>query len=54
MRTKARNQTTVFQNPKEKFPIRGKIENHLIPYNFDSKGDNLRKVDFRIEFEAIC
>ena len=22
---------------------------HLIPYNFNSKGDNLRKVEFRIE-----
>ena len=32
------------------------IENHLIPYNFNSKawkGDNLRQVEFLMEFEAI-
>ena len=27
---------------------------HLIPYDFKSKGDNLRQVAFLIEFEAIC
>ena len=32
------------------------IENHLIPYNFNSKawkGDNLGQVEFLMEFEAI-
>ena len=29
------------------------IENHLIPYNLNSKGDNLRQVDFWIEFAAV-
>ena len=42
MRTKARSQTP------------GKIEQHLILYNFNSKGDNLRPVAFIIELEAVC
>ena len=32
----------------------GKIENHLIPCHFNSKGDNLRQVEFRNEFEIVC
>ena len=51
MRTKARSKTTVFQ----KFQVKTfKIEKHLIPYNLNSKGDNLRQVEVLIEFEAVC
>ena len=32
------------KNSKWKLLTPGKIENHLIPYNFNSKGDNLRLV----------
>ena len=39
---------------KGKLLTRGKIEKHLTPYNFNSKGGNLRQVVFLIEFEALC
>ena len=42
------------KNSKWKLLTPGKIEKHLIPYNFNSKGDNLRQVEFLIEFEAVC
>ena len=54
MRIKTRSQTTVFQNFQVKLPTPGKMEKHLIPYNFNSKGDNLRQVAFLTEFEAVC
>ena len=31
------------KNSKRKLLTPGKIEKHLIPYNFNSKGDNLRQ-----------
>ena len=42
------------KNSKRKLLTPGKIEKHLISYNFNSKGDNLRHVEFLIEFEAVC
>ena len=54
MRTKSRSQTTVFQKFQVKTSNTSKIEKHLIPYNFNSKGDNLRQVAFLIELEAVC
>ena len=42
------------KNSKWKLLTPGKIEKHLIPYNFNSKGDNLTQVEILIEFEAVC
>ena len=42
------------KNSKWKFLIPRKIEEHLIPYDFNSKGDNLRQAAFLTEFEAVC
>ena len=42
------------KNSKWKLLTPGKIEKHLIPYNFNSKGDNMRQVEILIEFSAIC
>ena len=54
MRTKARNQTKFSENSKWKRLTPGKIEKHLIPYNFNSKGDILKQVQILIEFEIVC
>ena len=42
------------KNSKRKLLTPGKLENHLIPHNFNSKGDNLRQVECRIKFETVC
>ena len=42
------------KNSKWKLLTPGKIEKHLIPYDFNSKGDNLKQVEILIEFEAVC
>ena len=39
---------------KRKLLTPGEILNHLSPYNVNSKGDNLRQVEFRNEFDAVC
>ena len=42
------------KNSEWKLLTPGKIEKHLIPYNFISKWDNLKQVEILIEFEAVC
>ena len=42
------------KNSKWKRLTPGKAEKHLIPYNFNWKGDNLRQAAFLIEFQAVC
>ena len=41
------------KNSKWKFLTSGKIEKHLIPYNFNSKGDNLKQVEILTEFKVV-
>ena len=42
------------KNTKQKLLTPVEIENHLMSFTLNSKGDNLRQVEFRIEFEAVC
>ena len=43
----------ISKKSKWKLLTPGKIEKHLTPYNFNSKGDNLRQVAFLTEFKAV-
>ena len=42
------------ENSKWKHLTPSNVDNHLIPYNFNSKGDYLRQAEFWIVFEAVC
>ena len=51
---KARSQTTVFQKFQVKTLTPSKKEKHLIPYKFNSKGDNLRQVEIQLSLKPFA
>ena len=42
-----------YKNSKWKHLTQVEIENHLFPYMFNSKGDNLGQREIQIEFETV-
>ena len=47
------NETHLYKNAKWKRLTQVEVENHLFPYMFNSKGDNLGQREIQIEFETI-